>query len=180
MKEFPIEPHIAKARNIKREHSIPPSAIDRQYQQWREYKGMPTYKGNKALPDAIIVDVDGTIAHMNRHPFEWSKVSTDTPRANIVALVNMLPYKIIIMSGRDGCCYDDTKAWLEKHNVKHDLLLMRKAGDSRPDALIKEELFWQEIAHSYNVLYSIDDRDRMVARWRALGLECIQVQAGDF
>ncbi len=186
IKEFPIEPHVAKARNIKREYSIPPSAIDRQYVAWRKYKGMPQYLGTPGKPATIIFDVDGTLADMTgiRHPFEWDKVRQDMPRNNVINLLLSMynsGYKIIVMSGRDGCSRGDTLLWLEDHiDGKYHKLFMRTPGDSRADAIIKEELFWKDVADNYDVKFVVDDRNQMVDRWRAMGLECWQVQAGDF
>lgn len=184
IKEFPCEPHIAKQRNQKREHSIPVSVIDQQYAAWREYKWMPTYTGTPGKPSAVIFDVDGTLASMNaRHPFDWNKVCEDTPRRNVVNLAKSLHkagIKILVMSGRDGVCYEDTLKWLHDNNVPVHALSMRAAGDTRPDAVIKEELFWGFVADKYDVQFVVDDRDQMVARWRAMGLECWQIQSGDF
>lgn len=46
---------------------------------------------NVNLPWAIIVDIDGTVAHMNgRSPYDYSKVDTDTYDKSIVFLVQML------------------------------------------------------------------------------------------
>jgi predicted kinase len=185
VKEFPCEPHIAKARNIKREYSIPPSVIDRQYNAWRKYKGLPTYRGTPGKPRAIIFDMDGTLADMTgiRRPFEWLKVGMDKPRETVIQMARMYHnagYKIIVMSGRDGSCFLSTANWLHKHSVPFTEMFMRVEGDSRPDAEIKEELFWFWVADNYDVKLSVDDRDQMVSRWRAMGIECFQVQPGDF
>ncbi len=185
IKEFPIEPHVAKARNIKREYSIPPSAIDRQYVAWRKYKGMPQYLGTPGKPAAIIFDVDGTLADMTgiRNPFEWDKVRLDMPRENVINLARALHkngYKIIVMSGRDGICKEDTALWLRDYSVPYDTLIQRAPFDSRADAIIKEELFWKDVADNYDVKFVVDDRDQVVQRWRAMGLECWQVQDGSF
>ena len=188
IKSFPCEPHVAKARNLKRHHTIPPSAIDRQYLQWREFDGTCSapYRGTPGKPHAVIFDVDGTLADMTgiRNPFEWDKVRQDMPRENVINLARSLyknGYKIIVMSGRDGCSRGDTLMWLEDHiDGKYHKLFMRTSGDSRPDAVIKEELFWKDVADNYDVQFVVDDRNQMVDRWRAMGLECWQVQAGDF
>ena len=185
IKEFPCEPHVAKARNQKRDHSIPVSAIDRQYVAWRKYKGLPTYQPMYGKTRAVIFDVDGTLADMTgvRNPFDWHKVHLDKPRASVIELSRMYHkagFKILVLSGRDGSCRADTIDWLDEYNVPWEALYMREAGDSRPDAEIKEEIFWAKIEPNYSVSKAIDDRDQMVARWRAMGLECWQVQAGDF
>lgn len=187
LKEFDIEPHVAKARNIKRDYSIPPSAIDRQYIAWRKYKGLKQASPHNSFLgyDTIIYDMDGTLADMTgiRGPFEWSRVHLDTPRKFVVEHARMMSnsgHLIVIMSGRDGSSEELTRKWLKAHGVPFDGLFMRGTGDSRPDAVIKEELYFKHVHENFNVKYVVDDRDQMVARWRAMGLECWQVQSGDF
>ena len=57
---------------------------------------------------------------------------------------------------------------------------MRSTGDHRNDAIVKQELYEQEIAGKYNVDFCVDDRDRVVDLWRSLGLTCFQVAEGWF
>ena len=57
---------------------------------------------------------------------------------------------------------------------------MRKQGDYRPDEIIKEELFKQNIEENYYCLAIFDDRDRVIKKWREMGLLACQVYYGDF
>lgn len=123
--------------------------------------------------------VDGTLAKMNgRSPFEWHRVSEDTPNYFVVDIVRALykdGYRIVVMSGRDGVCYDDTKQWLVNNNIPFDHLLMRAKNDQRPDTIIKEELYWQHVDKAYAVKFVIDDRPKVCRMWRAKGFEVLQV-----
>jgi len=177
--------HVCKARNLKRMYTLPPSVLDRQELAMRLYLGKKQYTGTPHKVDTVIVDLDGTTACMLgiRKPFEWHKVGLDNPRQNVINLVLALKktgLHIVFMSGRDGVAFGDTYDWLTEHGSPFPHLLMRKKGDSRPDAVIKEEIFWKDVAPNHNVLYCIDDRNQMVDAWRSIGLECLQVQAGDF
>lgn len=184
--EFDVEPHICIKRSLKRDYTVPASVINKQYEKFRAYKGMRKYEGTPGKPKAILVDMDGTLALMKgkRHPFEWDKVIHDEVNKRVYDIVTMLAVvtktEVIIVSGRNGVCYEATKEWLEREGVPYSKLLMRAAGDTRPDAEIKEEIFWRDIADNYDVVLSLDDRDQMVARWRAMGVECWQVAPGDF
>ncbi len=52
---------------------------------------------------------------------------------------------------------------------------------SRKNAIIKKELFEQQIAEKYFIELVLDDRDQVVDMWRLeLGLPCLQVNYGDF
>lgn len=57
---------------------------------------------------------------------------------------------------------------------------MRPAGDSRKDAIVKREIFDQEIRDRWRVIGVFDDRQQVVRMWRALGLTVFQVAEGDF
>ena len=57
---------------------------------------------------------------------------------------------------------------------------MRQAGDNRDDRIVKREIYEREIKGRYNVRFVLDDRNKVVALWRDLGLPCFQVADGDF
>jgi len=143
-----------------------------------------TYEPNVELLSAWIVDIDGTLAHMNgRGPFEWHRVGEDHLDGRVAYLVGAVRAnrdKIIVVSGRDGSCREQTEEWLQRHGIDYHRLFMRKEGDNRKDSIIKEEIFWNDIAPHYNVLGVFDDRDQVVAMWRSLGLFCAQVAPGNF
>ena len=69
---------------------------------------------------------------------------------------------------------------LAAKGVKYDELWMRAAGDQRGDDVVKAELFDAHVRHRFLVRVVLDDRDRVVAVWRRLGLTCWQVDYGDF
>lgn len=142
------------------------------------------YNGDTSLPNAVIFDTDGTTATMvNRKPFEWDKVGTDLPRYNVINHAIDLKkrgIKIINLSGRDGVCKQLTRDWYDRVGMPCDDHFQRKEGDQRPDDIIKKEILFDEIAKKYNILYVVDDRQKVVDMWRSIGLECWQVNSGRF
>ena len=136
------------------------------------------------LPRAVIVDIDGTLAHMvNRGPYDTSKYADDALDFTVRDLVNVLSsigYKILVTSGRDEQFAQVTRSWLVQNNVAYDRLIMRKRGDLRRDDVVKNELYEEQIKGAYNVWFSLDDRDRVVDMWRAKGIKTLQVERGDF
>lgn len=143
-----------------------------------------TYVRDTSLPSAYIFDVDGTLAQMDgRSPYDWSRVGQDCPKWDVIEVAKTLHaagMRIVVMSGRDGACFDLTKRWLAKFDVPCDLLVMREQGDTRKDNIVKIELFRQHVAPFYNVLGTFDDRDVVVSMWRSIGLLCCQVNYGNF
>lgn len=133
---------------------------------------------------AIIVDIDGTLAHMNgRGPYDYDLVHTDLVDESVRYVVNqMFPTNtIIVLSGRSDDCLDVTEAWLRENDVRYDEIYMRKTGDYRPDWIVKNELFQAHIAGRFRIRFVLDDRNQVVDLWRRkLGLPTWQVADGDF
>jgi hypothetical protein len=133
-----------------------------------------------------MVDVDGTLAlNTHRNPYDWRAAGDDVPNLAAVTASQALATHpsiaaIIVISGREERARAVTAKWLKSKGVPYDLLLMRSNGDSRPDEVVKEELFRRHIEPSYHVIGVLDDRDRVVRMWRRLGLACFQVADGAF
>lgn len=170
-------------RDLKRSRSVGEKVIKRMYAKYLE-QPYEAIEGTPGLPWAILVDVDGTLAHMQgRSPYDYTKVATDLLDevvAELVASAADAGYTIIVCSGRDDSCRDDTADWLNRHKIHFDQLLMRKTGDDRKDSIVKSEIFDQQIAGKYNIRYVLDDRDQVVEMWRERGLKVLQVAPGDF
>lgn len=170
-------------RDNKRPNGVGEAVIRRMYDQYLKPK--PTiYERDESLPKAIICDIDGTLAHMkDRSPFDWSRVGEDEVDPVIRDLLNALKekYTIILVSGRDEVCRENTENWLRKNGIPHHVApFMRSENDNRKDTVIKRELFENYIRYHYNVEFVLDDRNQVVDMWRSLGLKCLQVAEGDF
>lgn len=168
-------------RDLKRLNSVGEKVIRNMYNQFiappRSLK--PEY--NPHLPDAIICDLDGTIALIgDRSPYDAAKCEIDQVNEPVRSILDTSGKKIIFLSGRDDQFKPQTLAWLSKYNIYFDELHMRRSGDTRKDSIIKQEMYEQIILNKYNVAFVLDDRDQVVRLWRDLGLTCLQVDYGDF
>jgi len=168
------------ARDLKRPNSVGEKVIKHMYNQWLKPKWAPA-EIDPTNPDAIIVDLDGTVAEMvNRSPYEWAKVGEDLPKTPILELIKSYYQatgcEVIFLSARDGICYDDTYNWLLKNSgLKEFQLHMRAKGDGRKDAIIKLELYNEYIKPHYNVKLVFDDRLSVCKLWHSLGLQLLRV-----
>ncbi len=193
--DIPVETCIE--RDLTREKTVGHKVIENMHKQYLktlqssieekevEVIEIPEVKYDKDLENAIICDIDGTLAHMDgkRSPYDESKVfrdRVDNEIANILRVYTQLGIKIIIVSGRHDTCSMMTKGWLENNDIPYDSLLMRKGNDNRNDAIVKREIYEDYIKEKYNILFVLDDRDRVVKMWREQGLKCLQVAEGDF
>lgn len=148
-----------------------------------------------------IFDLDGTLALIEhrRHFVEgkiqrWDKFYAacvdDAPNVPVVTMFNLLMAsgaKVLIFSGRGSEVRTQTLDWLIKHTdldmVTADRrLLMRPEKDYTPDDKLKRDWYEQVLNESdrENLVAVFDDRDKVVAMWRNLGLTCFQVAPGAF
>jgi len=168
-------------RDLKRQNSVGEKVIRSMYNKY--IKKIETVEYDPKLKDAIIVDIDGTLAHStHRSMYEWDKVGEDRKDLVISEIVDkyLQDYFILIVSGRDGACKDITEKWLRNNKIFYNELYMRPIGDNRKDTIVKEEIYNNYIKGKYNIKFVLDDRNCVVEKWRDLGLRCLQVADGDF
>jgi hypothetical protein len=141
-----------------------------------------------------LFDIDGTIAdgshrlhHIQKSPKDWatyfSCVIDDAPIDHVVELacrLAMTGASIVYVSGRSDVCREQTAAWLASWGLPSGPLYMRKAGDHKNDDLLKIELLAEVRRDGFAPIMAFDDRNRVVAAWRAAGIPCAQVAEGDF
>lgn len=178
----PLEECIA--RDQGRANYVGEKVIRRMYRDFLQQEPAPLLPYNKILPDAVICDLDGTLALLNgRNPYDASRCEEDGVNHAIRSIVSNY-YKndcqILLVSGRNDIYREQTERWLQAHSIPYHQLSMRKDKDMRKDSIIKKEIYTQSIQGSYNVLFVLDDRNQVVELWRSLGLVCLQVAEGDF
>lgn len=171
-------------RDAKREKPVGAKVIRRMHQQF--YAKDRAYRiQDETLPNAIICDLDGTLAILNgRDPYHADNCDKDLlnePVADLVKLKAANGTTIILLSGRLDTYKPQTLIWLEKHGIPYDRLYMREAKDNRKDAIVKKAFFQQYIENQFFIEFVLDDRNQVVDLWREdLNLPCFQVYYGDF
>ena len=143
------------------------------------------WERNSNLPNAVIFDIDGTLAHMQgrRGTFDWNKVGVDVVDEKVREIAKAFKnsgYEIIIVTGRDGVSKELTRQWLIDNKIPFDVLYTKPENDFRKDTITKTEIYDNYIKGRYNVLCALDDRKQAVDLWRSLGIKCLQVEDGDF
>lgn len=133
----------------------------------------------------IVVDVDGTLAIRDgRGPYDWDLASLDLPNDAVVEVVRALAlsgHEIVFVSGREERIRVMTEDWIRQHVRVPGPLFLRKTGDTRPDRLVKQEIFERELILRAERVIVFDDRDQVVSMWRSQpGVTCFQVAEGDF
>ena len=200
---FDISLSKAKERDATREATVGEKVIKKMWDQYRSLidSGFDLYSTRPKLErientmvikdydmekeDAVIFDLDGTLAHNNgkRGYFDWTKVEIDDHDEIIREILysfELNDYKILIVSGRDGASLEPTERWLIKNAIEYDGIFLRPEGDYRKDTVVKTEIYEQYIKPKYNVLCVFEDRKKVVDMWRGLGIKCLQVIDGDY
>lgn len=152
---------------------------------------------NMTEKKCILVDVDGTLANLEHRlgfirtkPKNWKAFFNacihDQPYEDIVWLVKTLKAAgniILIVSARSENERDMTTQWLNTVaglEGIYDKIYLREKNDYRDDSIVKEEILDKIYSDGYNPYMVLDDRDRVVQKWRSLGLRCLQVKNGDY
>lgn len=137
-----------------------------------------TVVSNPHLPSCVICDLDGTLAILNRGPYDTAKCEKDSVCLPVKQILNDIDpkYYVFLMSGREDKFRPHTERWLKQHNIRYDELFMRKTGDFRRDSIIKKELFNDNIRDKYNTFFVVDDRLQVIREcWNRLGVFVLNV-----
>lgn len=141
-----------------------------------------------------IFDMDGTLSnsaprkhYLERPKKDWNSWNNEMHLdsvheevAQFARIAREKGIKIVICTGREDAFREVTTRWLINNNIPYDAIYMRKTKDYRDDSTIKKELYNQMVSDGFEPELAFDDRDRVVAAWREVGVKCFQVAPGNF
>jgi predicted kinase len=178
-KTFDTPLHQAIKWNDKRATRVPDSVLIRMEQKMRKWHGKFVQDPQDLLHNlpisCVIMDIDGTLANMRgvRGPFEWSRVGEDQVIQHVADYAKFIytegNHDLVIFSGRDGSCRNQTEDWLDEHQIYYDGLHMRGAGCSVNDSILKEQLYMDHLHGRYRVDHVVDDRKQVCMMWESMG-----------
>jgi len=133
----------------------------------------------------IICDFDGTlvnIAPIANFVGDWDEFHPRTfdcpPNQAIIDFMALMEehYEVVVVTGKGDNFYPQMCDWVTKYCFAPDAILMRPVGNFMSDAELKPFLMEQEYGPDWesSVLFALEDRDKMVDAWRALGITCLQ------
>ena len=138
----------------------------------------------------VLVDMDGTLSdcsrrerHLQSEQPDWPAffrgMGEDPPNESIVELTQKLAadHDILIVTGRPQEFLRETHDWLMRNGIAPAEIWMRRAGDHRPDFVVKREV----LAHipRERIVFVLDDRERVCDMWDSEGLVCHRVKQGE-
>ena len=157
--------------------------------------GMALQYGLYPLPRQgfVLCDLDGTMADnthrlhfVQQEPKDWDgffrAIPDDTTRLDVLGMVKDYAAEgrqIIFVTGRPEEYRGHTWLWLSHRFPHYVTLLMRRAGDHRPDTVVKAEMLKAYFPDPSVIHAVIDDRPSLIRMWRDHGLFVIDVGTGE-
>lgn len=140
------------------------------------------------MREAVLFDVDGTLADLNHRRVhldknDWDKFFDECHKDLLYTDMREIlwhlqkKYAIVIVTGRPHRIKLQTEKWLNDNGISYDAIFVRADDDKRADYIIKQEML-KEIKRVYDVRFVFDDRKSVVNMWRENGLRCFQVNDG--
>lgn len=146
----------------------------------------------------VIFDIDGTLADVihrrhhrkvkNQETYEAyiSEMPKDPPIEPVVWMLKTLSAsgcRILIVTCRRECEREMTEEWFSKNGILglYEKMYMKSENDAdREDQDVKKEMLQKLREDGYNPYMVFDDRDGPVKMWRDEGIQCMQVNYGNF
>ena len=145
-----------------------------------------------------IFDIDGTLAnadHRLHHILDdpknpdwdtfFSLTHLDAPILPIILITKVLwrcLETVVLLTGRNERCREETEEWMKRFEVPYDQLIMRPLHDHRPDHIVKLELLDKNFTKEElsNIQTIFEDRKCVTEAFRARGYHVCQVAEGDY
>ena len=135
---------------------------------------------------AIIIDIDGTLADPSHRivngKCDHTKAHLDPVKPAVEKIIEKFSseYRIILFTARPEHWRGPTLKWLEEKQIGFDYLFMRGDEDHRPDYICKYDMYKRYIEGTYEVLFCLDDNNKVVEMLRDIGLICLQVKNTEY
>ena len=140
---------------------------------------------------AVVFDLDGVLSdaasrqhHLRGPRPDWEAffaASGDDPLIDEVAtLLHLLAPElaIVLLTARPARIRASTIGWLDRHQLRWDLLVMRKDGDRRPARHFKQEAVRAVRANGLQVALCVEDDLRNVEMFRSEGIPTLYIHSG--
>jgi phosphoglycolate phosphatase-like HAD superfamily hydrolase len=139
----------------------------------------------------VVFDLDGVLsdAASRQHFLEggrrdWDaffEACGDDPLIDEVArLLELLDpgLWIVLLTGRPHRVLPQTMAWLERYELRWDLLVMRDFGDYSAARDFKRRSVDELRAYGFDLRLAFEDDRRNLAMFRAEGVPCVYIHSG--
>ena len=140
---------------------------------------------------AVVFDLDGVISdathrqsYLRQRPQDWRgffAAGVDDPvieSGRALARSVEAGHVVVILTARPSYIAASTADWLDRNDVRHDLLVTRPDGDRRSSPEYKRDELIDLGSAGYDVQVAIDDDPEIVAMYRRQGVFALYVHSG--
>jgi hypothetical protein len=141
---------------------------------------------------AVLVDIDGVLSDATgrQHFLEetpkrnwrafFDACGDDPIIAEVARLIELLDrdLHVLLLTGRPVRVQPQTLAWLERYNLRWDLLIMRNAGDYAAAREFKRGTVGELRDHRFDLRLAFEDDKRNAEMFHEEGLPCVYIHSG--
>lgn len=137
-----------------------------------------------SMKTAAIFDLDGTLCCTKHKKHlvdvnwdEWyDKILLDGVNhwcLDLILRAKKAGFYIILLTARKFApqVEQDTKLWLEYHDIPYDILIGKDPSDNRPSHVYKKEVY-ENLKSRHNVRFAVDDEIENAEMWISVGIPC--------
>ena len=140
---------------------------------------------------AVVFDLDGVLSDASRrqHFLDWPRrdweaffaACGEDPLIDEVArLLHVLDggLRIVLLTARPLRVRPQTRAWLDRYELRWDLLVMRDHGDYSASRAFKAEAVTDLRAGGFDLRLAFEDDRRNVEMFHGEGVPCVYIHSG--
>jgi phosphoglycolate phosphatase-like HAD superfamily hydrolase len=134
--------------------------------------------------DGVLSDAAGRQHYIERGRRDWdaffAACGDDPLIAEVGRLLELLDpsLAIVLLTGRPISVQDVTVAWLERYELRWDLLVMRDIGDYQAAMRFKRRTVDELRAAGFDLRLGFEDDPRNVAMFHSVGIPCVYIHSG--
>ncbi len=184
---------VAQGRHLGDTTALLDSSLMEEIRERSAYPENWSWRNSPIKPggQVVLVDIDGTIADASKRMkgidgamanwLDFMVGASEDPLIEEVArLLDLLSDEIsvIMLSARPISIQDETREWLERHNVRWDLLILRATSSMDKPLNYKRRRTNELREHGFKLVLSLDDDRRNVDMYHEEGVPCLYLHSG--
>jgi len=134
--------------------------------------------------DGVLSDAAGRQHHLARPRRDWeaffAAVGEDELIAEIARLLEVLDsrLRVVLLTARPIRVQAQTLAWLARHDLRWDLLVMRDQGDYGAAREFKRDAVGHLRSYGFDLRLAFEDDRRNVEMFHRQGVPCVYIHSG--